>query len=248
MSVTRLPVQWNVGIVIPACNEEATIAASIDAARSALHRSLRVGRSWIVIACDSCSDRTEVRALEALGDDGEIISCSVNSAGSARRLGVAALMAHFAEVNRNRLWIANTDADTCVCDDWLDQQLRYADRGCAAVAGIVSVEIVSVEQVASCTAEDLKTLLADYEIFADGTHPHVHGANLGVRADAYLDAGGWSDKALAEDHCLWQRLKGLRLPVASCASTVVTTSGRLIGRAAGGFADSLRNRVAALYG
>jgi hypothetical protein len=39
--------------------------------------------------------------------------------------------------------------------------------------------------------------------YEDGTHPHVHGANLGIRADAYSDAGGWNDLTVAEDHCLW---------------------------------------------
>ena len=47
--------------------------------------------------------------------------------------------------------------------------------------------------------------MADYIARPDGTHAHVHGANLGIRADAYLDVGGWSDASLAEDHCLWNQ-------------------------------------------
>ena len=242
-SLVPFPEPWRVGVVIPACNEEATIVASIAAARHALATCRELDRSWIVIVCDSCTDRTEERARQALGAHGEIIKCSVASAGTARRLGAAAVIEHFADSAMESLWIANTDADTCVPGDWLERQLSYAARGCAAVAGIVAVE-----RVADCSAAEMERLFADYEIFPDGTHPHVHGANMGVRADAYLEAGGWSDKALAEDHCLWQRLRRLRWPVASSASLVVTTSGRLLGRAAGGFADSLRTRVAALYG
>ena len=41
-----------------------------------------------------------------------------------------------------------------------------------------------------------------YQINTDGTHPHVHGANLGMRADAYLAAGGWNPLPTAEDHDL----------------------------------------------
>jgi hypothetical protein len=80
----------------------------------------------------------------------------------------------------------------------------------------------------------------------DGSHTHVHGANLSVRADAYEDVGGWSDLALAEDHCLWGRLRR-RLRGSSPVSSVVTTSARLQGRATGGFADTLKARLEAQH-
>lgn len=234
---------WNVGVVIPAQNEEGTIAASVHAVRAALGRAPRIAKAWIVIACDSCTDDTPRNALAALDEAGEVIMCDVMSAGSARRLGVAAVLAHFRDVPASRIWLANTDADTCVVDDWLEQQLNHADNGEAAVAGIVSVR-----SVPSCDPNQVRSLLHDYAIFTDGTHPHVHGANLGVRADAYLEAGGWSDKALAEDHCLWQRLKQGRWPIIASAASIVVTSGRLVGRAQGGFADLLRGRATALHG
>jgi hypothetical protein len=71
----------------------------------------------------------------------------------------------------------------------------------------------------------------------------VHGANLGVRADAYLDVGGWRDVRVSEDHCLWNRLirRGWRLR--SPTASVVLTSGRLRGRARGGFADTLAREL-----
>jgi hypothetical protein len=79
-------------------------------------------------------------------------------------------------------------------------QLKLADAGVAGIAGIVQLG-----EHATDAARELyrKTYVTD----ADGTHSHVHGANLSMRADAYLDAGGWSRRPLAEDHCLWQRLK-----------------------------------------
>ena len=39
----------------------------------------------------------------------------------------------------------------------------------------------------------------------DGTHRHVHGANLGVRADLLDAVGGWRRLHTGEDHDLWQR-------------------------------------------
>ncbi len=82
-----------------------------------------------------------------------------------------------------------------------------------------------------------------YTIHPDGSHPHVHGANLGVRADAYLRAGEWNALETAEDHDLWGRLPN-RL---STARIEVVTSGRRQGRAPSGFAGALaaHNQTAA---
>jgi hypothetical protein len=78
-----------------------------------------------------------------------------------------------------------------------------------------------------------------YRIEADGTHPHVHGANIGVRADAYLRAGGWMNLATAEDHDLWHRLQHQGERRLSDARLWVMTSGRRLGRAPMGFAAAL---------
>jgi hypothetical protein len=166
-----------------------------------------------------------------------VIECAVGSPGAARRLGVAAVLRHFTEKNPRRVWLANTDADSHVPADWVDTHLQHADANAEAVAGIVQLDPYGL-------SEDLRELYDRIYVLApDGTHTHVHGANLGVRADAYLEAGGWSDVAVAEDHCLWNRLlrRGSRLfsPVAS----VVHTSARLRGRAVGGFADTLRREL-----
>jgi len=141
-----------------------------------------------------------------------------------------------------RLWLASTDADSKVPPEWIATQLGLAERSSAAVAGVVRA--VAADDLSPGT---LAELLEDYDIYPDGTHPHVHGATLGVRADAYLDAGGWSDLALAEDHCLWKRLKERGWRVTSSCAVWVETSGRLLGRAQGGFADLLRSKLERLH-
>jgi hypothetical protein len=118
-------------------------------------------------------------------------------------------------------------------------QLGFADDGVTAVAGVVQLEA----RGSPATNEVYRNT---YLVSEEGTHTHVHGANLSVRADAYEDVGGWSTLALAEDHCLWARLRGRGWRVSSPVSSIVTTSARLEGRAKGGFADTLRTCVAAL--
>jgi len=227
---------WSIGVVIPARNEEATIEDCIGSVLVAGDSHRRRGALWVVVVADSCSDRTASLALRAIGDCGQVIETRVRSAGAARRLGAAAVIERFRHVDPGSLWLANTDADTCVCPDWIDVHLRFADQGMTGVAGIVRL-------APGGTPEAHEAFRHSYPIRADGTHAHVHGANIALRGDAYLDVGGWTDRPLSEDHCLWRRLRRRGWPVSSAASSVVITSARLQGRASGGFADTLQARI-----
>lgn len=235
---------WTVGIVIPAQNEEATIERCIRTVLASCDASERCSEAWVILVADRCTDRTLELARAALGcslprPQGEVLVSTAGSPGTARRLGAAAVMHHFRTRDPQRIWLANTDADTHVPLDWISTHLEHADANAGAVAGIVELDTLGLR------ADVHELYRTTYKLAADGTHTHVHGANLGVRADAYLDAGGWSDVHVAEDHCLWGRLLNrgwrLRSPVAS----VVLTSGRLQGRAQGGFADTLRRELGA---
>jgi len=233
---------WAVGVVVPACNEESSVEACLDSILESLSTSSLVCASWVVVAADSCRDRTVDIARSRLSGRGTVVECYAESPGVARRLGAEAVLQHFANYPLERVWIANTDADSYPAKDWIHQQLSLAEQGYGAVAGIVRVE-----SIGTLRPETIHTVLDDYVFHSDGTHPHVHGANLGFRGDAYLDAGGWSNLRLAEDHCLWSRVRAKGWRIASSIGSVVTTSGRLIGRAKGGFADNLRQKVERLY-
>jgi len=230
---------WHLGVVIPARNEERTIArciASVLASGAATNRCRGI---WIAVVADRCTDRTVELARHELVCHGQVIECAAGSAGAARRIGAAAVLRHFEGTCLERVWLANTDADTHVPLEWIDTHLQLADDHAEAVAGIVELDSEGLNN-------DVRELFArSYAVRADGTHTHVHGANFGVRADAYLDAGGWSDLAVAEDHCLWGRLRRRGSRLLSCAASVVHTSGRLQGRAIGGFADTLRRGLTA---
>jgi len=227
-----------VGVVIPARNEEDSIVECLSSVIQSLDASPGVDLSWIVVAADGCSDETASLARRRLAGRGTVIECSVASPGTARRLGADQVLTHFAGLHLPRVWIANTDADSRVGVDWVSHQLQLAERGFCGVAGIVRVTAIEGHD-----ATAVREFLAGYATYEDGTHPHVHGANLGIRADAYADAGGWSDLTVAEDHCLWSRVRARGWPTIASVGSVVFTSGRLQGRATGGFADTLRRNL-----
>jgi hypothetical protein len=133
-----------------------------------------------------------------------------------------------------QLWLANTDADCIVPPAWLSNQLELAEEGFEAIAGTVTVD--GFEEHGVEVAERFRT---SYIIRNDGSHPHIHGANLGVRGDAYQRAGGWSHLSTAEDHDLWRRLLRQRTRTVSTSGIEVETSGRRVGRAPHGFANAL---------
>ena len=76
--------------------------------------------------------------------------------------------------------------------------------------------------------------------FGDGPHPHVHGANLGIRASAYLAAGGFRSLRTAEDHALLAAATEAGCPVLQASDITVETSARRQARAPAGFSHLLR--------
>lgn len=228
---------WAVGVVVPARDEELTIAACIDSILASVDECELVASCWIVVVADNCRDQTVERAKARLGNRGEVVVVDASSPGVARQLGVDRVLQRFAAFNVSGIWIANTDADSTPHPDWIAQQLRLAGEGYCGVAGIVHVEAIE-----SHGPHVIERWRAEYSggLEGDAAHRHVHGANLGIRADAYLDAGGWSDLAVSEDHCLWGRVLACGWRVVSSINCVVTTSGRVNGRVEGGFADDLR--------
>jgi cellulose synthase/poly-beta-1,6-N-acetylglucosamine synthase-like glycosyltransferase len=199
---------------------------------------LETGQIQIVVVADSCEDDTARIARQVVGGRGVVIEAQLGTVGEARRIGTDQALRAFAGRPPSSVWLANTDADTIVPVDWLQRQLDLATAGYEGVAGTIRLDACLYQ------GRDLATkLMADYFVAPDGSHPHVHGANLGMRADAYLAAGGWSDAALAEDHCLWKRLRRSGARLISSAAVSVLTSSRLHGRAIGGFACTLRDKV-----
>jgi glycosyltransferase involved in cell wall biosynthesis len=217
------------GIVVPAHNEETLLPSCLSALQQAV-RSAGLPVHVLVVA-DSCTDGT-AEVARACGAG--VISIRARSVGAARAAGMAELLRLTTATDPAAVWLATTDADTVVPPGWLGRQLGYADQGWDVVIGTVTVADWSEHPPHVPIA-----FAARYES-GSGPHPHVHGANLGIRASAYLAAGGFTSLRTAEDHALVAAAARAGGSVLRASDITVQTSGRRQARAPHGFSQLLR--------
>ena len=218
-----------IGIIVPAHNEQALIGACLAAAlAAAMHPQLAGERVQVVVVLDGCSDATGILAARH-GD--ATWSIRARDVGTARAVGAELVLVCGAR------WLAFTDADTRVARGWLAEQLAL---GADAVGGTVGVEDWRAHGE---NARRLRRHFARTDTNADG-HRHLHGANLGLSANAYRRAGGFRRLACKEDVALVDALKGCGASIAWSARPRVLTSARASARACGGIADALLAAVA----
>ncbi|MEV6262720.1 glycosyltransferase family 2 protein [Streptomyces sp. NPDC051784] len=232
-------------VVIPAFDEEALLPAALAAvARACRHPALSSTRLLTVVAVDSCTDDTESVAQEA---GAVVVSLRVRNPGRARAAGVALALRTLA-MDPAAVWIASTDADSEVPASWLAYQLSCAAQGWDGVVGTVrpqgwppALDEVIHDHIRAYRAAGNDHGARDFG--AEGIHPHVHGANLGVRADAYLRCGGYPPLESGEDRALVSALESSGSRLLRTAGCPVLTSARLTARARGGFGDDLARLV-----
>lgn len=219
-----------IGIVVPAHNEESDIGETVAALRlAAAHPALHGERAEVLVVLDSCLDATG--AIARLGG-ARTLAVDARNVGRARAAGADRLLSEGAR------WLAFTDADTRVSPEWLVRQLEL---GADAVCGSIGVDDWSMH---GTYADALRGHFARTYTDADG-HRHIHGANLGVSAEAYVRAGGFPALACSEDVALVEALQATGARIAWSAAPRVSTSARHDARARGGFGDTLLAVIAA---
>jgi len=223
-------------VIVPAHDEEDLIGACLESIVEAVQRARAVVSEvgvWAVL--DACTDDSAAIAAAA---GVRLLTVERRSVGAARAAGVAAALERFADVAPDRLWTAHTDADSAVPPNWLTHQLQLARHGADVVIGTVR--------------PDFRDLLPEqvdawWETHTPGiANGHVHGANLGIRASALLDAGGFADAAVHEDVWLVDAIRARGGSITATDSAWVRTSGRQVGRAPGGYARYLREDLVRL--
>lgn len=221
-----------VGVVVPAHNEESLLPSCLASLRVAAWAVRGIPVRLVVVA-DACQDQT-ARAGRRGG--ARVVTTGAGNVGAARAAGMREVLRRAAGLDPADVWLATTDADTVVPWCWLRHQVRQANRGWDAVAGTVRVDDWAGYRPA------LRSLFRErYGDPADGAHAHVHGANLGFRASAYLAAGGFPEVPTAEDHGLVAALTAAGGRVLRTGEAAVITSARREGRAPHGFSGYLRN-------
>lgn len=219
-----------VGVVVPAHDEEELLPACLAAVARAAGQ-LTGMPVYLVVAADACRDQTARLARQAGAD---VVELRAQSVGAARAAGFTEVLRRTRATDPAAVWLASTDADTLVPPGWLRKQLSYASQGWDAVVGTVSVSDWSGHPA---RVPDLFTARYDH---GTGSHPHVHGANLGMTAAAYLAAGGFRALRTAEDHALVGALAAAGRKILRTTDVTVVTSARPRARAPMGFSHLLR--------
>ncbi|WP_433802146.1 glycosyltransferase [Actinomycetospora sp. CA-084318] len=214
------------GVVVPVHDEEALLGGCLEALDRAARWVRGSASVRLVVVLDSCRDASRDITRE---HGVETVAVAARNVGVARDAGFRALLDGPGAVPD---WIATTDADSRVPPDWLLAQLAAYERGADARVGAVYVD--DWDGHGRSTREWFRTV---YDAAAD-PHPHVHGANLGVRREAYDRCGGFQGLAVGEDVTLVAALDADGRVHRSRRSPVLT-SGRRIARADGGFAARL---------
>ena len=214
-------------VVVPAHNEALLLEACL---RSVLTAAVCVPvPTQIIVVLDACDDGSE-EVAQHFGADVHAISIDARNVGTSRAVGFTYARS-IGNVDDSCTWYATTDADSRVGPDWL---LRQIVANADVVLGVVHVPewrhhspVVALRHVRGYRS--------------DGPHhDHVHGANLGFRANAYWRVGGFAALETGEDVELVERFERNGYVISRDPSLSVATSDRKIARAPAGFAHHLR--------
>jgi len=251
-------------VAIPVRNEADRIGACLAALAAQVDldgRPIRAGTFGIVLLLNNCRDDTA----------GAIARCAIPMpiwvvarelpashahAGAARRLAMDAAAGWLTAGARAAGAILTTDADTRVAPDWIARHQTAFARGLDGLAGYVVGD--PVEHMALPPAlrrrDRLEAryagLLSEIGARVDPAphdpwprHRMAAGASLGVTLASYLAVGGLPLRPVGEDRALVAALLARDARVRHDPAVRVTTSCRLVGRAAGGMADTLQRRL-----
>jgi GT2 family glycosyltransferase len=242
-------------IAVPVRNEAERIAACLRAIDA--QAGLASGSLGLVIFLNNCTDGTETIVADLV--PGMSIPVRVIAedfsgaqAGWARRRAMDAAAAWLGE---GRGAILSTDADTRVPPDWVARNLAALEAGADAVAGRVELDAEEAKLLppalhARGRLEDTyDALITEAEARIDPDphdpwpcHRTTIGATLGVTRAAYAAVGGMPAIPLGEDGAFVDKLLAHGLRVRHATDVCVTVSARLVGRAPGGVADTIRAR------
>lgn len=192
--------------------------------------------------------RTPVRVVEVVFPTGQA------HAGQARRSAMAEADARAPA----GVPLLTTDADGRVEPGWLAANLRHLGRGVDAVFGMAVIDPVEALGIppalhdADAREVAYAALLDEIECLLDPDpddpwprHTEHSGASIAVTRTAFRAVGGVPALPLGEDRAFHAALRRADARMVHARDVRVVVSGRILGRAEGGMADTIRRRLAA---
>ncbi|MDQ0346099.1 glycosyltransferase [Ancylobacter vacuolatus] len=249
-------------VAVPARDEEGRIERCLAALAGQRQAKGGCEDFGVLVLANNCRDHTVPRArtfLAAAGLPHRVLSLDVPpahaNAGLARGLALD-LAGTWVERGGTQGALLTTDADTVVAPDWLARNLAGLSAGCGAVAGRFELDPVEAAALPSALRRR-RRIEAAYEAallaLAGRLDPLPHdpwpnhwtasGASFAVSLAAYRRIGGQPEVDVGEDRALAEALARHDIPIRHDPDILVTTSARLEGRASGGCAATLRQRL-----
>ena len=222
-------------VVVPVRDEELLLEASLSALTIAVDTASEAGiRTEVRIVLDRCTDASaQIASRFAF----PLLASDAGRVGAARALGVSDALTARDGTSPDRIWIANTDADSRVPASWL-----------ISFMGISRVADVCLGTVRPDFG-DLSPAQRELWLrthFPGRPNGNVHGANLGLSARTYLAVGGFASLGEHEDVDLVARCRNHGAVIVASDEAEVITSGRRAGRTPGGYAGFLMRQAANL--
>lgn len=246
------PALSHVTIAIPIRDEAARMRRLLVALAAAAERSA-LPVTALVLA-NNCRDHsagiTAAFAHPLLRIDLHEVTMADASAGGARRLAMELAA-------QDGALVMTTDGDAVPDPGWIAAALRHANAGADLVCGTIAADCQHVLATASGSRitraeEAYRALLHETRHAIDqmagrqgAVLPHYveSAASMAIRADSYRKIGGLPDIRSSEDRALVHLAEGHGLSVRYAEDMHAWVSARLHGRATGGMAEALRERM-----
>jgi hypothetical protein len=242
-------------VAIPVHNE----ADYIEDCLTALAQQDHCDPFEVVTLLNNCSDNTAQIAhglASRLPYELHVRECwlapTAVNAGVARRMATQCALSL---AGPNGI-ILTTDADSKVATSWIAANIAALDAGSDAVAGMALLDDRDAEALPSrLLIDDEKeeafgALLDEIDWLLDPDaadpwprHTQHSGASIAVRARFLALAGGIPAIPLGEDRQLFTQLRRIDARIRHAREVMVTVSGRAVGRAKGGMADTIARRL-----
>ena len=152
--------------------------------------------------------------------------------------------------------LLTTDADGSAMPNWVAANRAALEYGAEVVCGRAEIDPVEAALIPACLHADdaaemaYATLLDEIHALADPDpndpwprHTEHSGASIAVTVAAWRRAGGVPPLRTAEDRGFLTALRRVDAAIRHAPEAVVTVSGRIVGRAPGGMAETMARRM-----